>query len=63
MPAPTIRCRTARASRESATDILLTHPTPAGLRWYDPASFIVSPQGTFGNVGRQHADHAASSVY
>jgi len=21
-------------------------------RWYDPASFVVSPQGTFGNVGR-----------
>src|SRR5688500_10900699 len=31
-------------------------PTPVatsqGLRWYDPASFVVSPQGTFGNVGR-----------
>ena len=26
--------------------------TSQGLRWYDPASFIVSPQGTFGNVGR-----------
>lgn len=32
----------------------LTHsvPTSQGLRWFDPASFIVSPQGTFGNVGR-----------
>ena len=27
-------------------------PTSQGLRWFDPASFIVSPQGTFGNVGR-----------
>jgi hypothetical protein len=27
-------------------------PTPAGLRWYDPASFIVAPEGQFGNVGR-----------
>jgi hypothetical protein len=32
----------------------LANPTPTsqGLRWFDPASFIVSPQGTFGNVGR-----------
>jgi hypothetical protein len=32
----------------------LENPTPTsqGLRWFDPASFIVSPQGTFGNVGR-----------
>jgi hypothetical protein len=27
-------------------------PTPSGIRWFDPASFIVSPAGTFGNVGR-----------
>jgi hypothetical protein len=27
-----------------------TNRTPS--RWYDPASFVVSPQGTFGNVGR-----------
>jgi hypothetical protein len=27
-------------------------PTSQGLRWFDPASFIVSPQGTFGSVGR-----------
>lgn len=27
-------------------------PTSQGLRWFDPASFIVSPSGTFGNVGR-----------
>lgn len=27
-----------------------TNRTPS--RWFDPASFIVSPQGTFGNVGR-----------
>ena len=27
-------------------------PTTQGLRWFDPASFISSPQGTFGNVGR-----------
>ena len=26
------------------------NPTPS--RWFDPASFVVSPQGTFGNVGR-----------
>jgi hypothetical protein len=26
------------------------NPTPSG--WYDPAAFIVAPQGTFGNVGR-----------
>ncbi len=24
----------------------------SAVRWYDPASFIVAPQGTFGNVGR-----------
>jgi hypothetical protein len=24
----------------------------AGLTWYDPASFVLQPQGTFGNVGR-----------
>jgi hypothetical protein len=27
-----------------------TNRTPS--RWFDPASFVVSPQGTFGNVGR-----------
>jgi hypothetical protein len=27
-------------------------PTAAGLTWYDPASFVVQPQGTFGSVGR-----------
>jgi hypothetical protein len=27
-----------------------TNRTPS--RWYDPGSFVVSPQGTFGNVGR-----------
>ncbi len=26
--------------------------TSQGLRWYDPASFIVAPQGQFGTVGR-----------
>jgi len=26
--------------------------TPTGVTWYDPASFILQPQGTFGNVGR-----------
>ena len=26
------------------------NPTPS--RWFDPASFVASPQGTFGNVGR-----------
>ncbi len=26
--------------------------TSQGLSWYDPASFIVAPAGTFGNVGR-----------
>jgi hypothetical protein len=26
------------------------NPTP--LQWFDPASFVVSPAGTFGNVGR-----------
>lgn len=26
--------------------------TSQGLRWYDPASFVVAPQGSFGNVGR-----------
>ncbi|MBS1794620.1 MAG: TonB-dependent receptor [Acidobacteria bacterium] len=32
----------------------LSSPTPTsqGLRWFDPASFIVAPQGSFGNVGR-----------
>lgn len=32
----------------------LSHPTHTsqGLTWYDPASFVVAPQGTFGNVGR-----------
>jgi hypothetical protein len=25
---------------------------PSTARWYDPASFIVAPQGTFGTVGR-----------
>ena len=28
----------------------VTNRTPS--RWYDPASFVVSPQGTFGNLGR-----------
>ncbi|HVE58844.1 MAG TPA: carboxypeptidase regulatory-like domain-containing protein [Pyrinomonadaceae bacterium] len=27
-------------------------PTSQGLRWYDPASFVVAPQGSFGSVGR-----------
>jgi hypothetical protein len=26
--------------------------TSAGLTWYDPATFVVAPAGTFGNVGR-----------
>ncbi len=25
---------------------------PSGLTWYDPTSFVLQPQGTFGNVGR-----------
>lgn len=32
---------------------LATHTrTSTGLTWYDPASFVVAPPGTFGNVGR-----------
>ncbi|MEP6850448.1 MAG: hypothetical protein ABI999_16435, partial [Acidobacteriota bacterium] len=27
-------------------------PTTSGLAWYNPASFIEAPQGSFGNVGR-----------
>jgi len=27
-------------------------PTSQGLRWYDPASFVVAPQGQFGSAGR-----------
>ena len=34
------------------TGYITPTPTSQGLRWFDPASFIVSPQGTFGNVGR-----------
>lgn len=32
----------------------LPNPTPTsqGIRWYDPNSFVVAPQGSFGNVGR-----------
>ena len=32
----------------------ISHPTrtSAGLTWYDPASFVVAPAGTFGTVGR-----------
>jgi hypothetical protein len=26
--------------------------TSQGVAWYDPASFVVAPQGSFGNVGR-----------
>jgi len=28
----------------------VANPSPA--RWYDPASFVLSPEGTFGTVGR-----------
>jgi hypothetical protein len=43
-----------RPSFSGVGDGYLSTPTPTsqGLRWFDPASFIVSPQGTFGNVGR-----------
>lgn len=27
-------------------------PTRQGLSWFDPASFVVAPQGSFGSVGR-----------
>ena len=32
---------------------LSTHThVPSGLTWYDPASFVLQPQGNFGTVGR-----------
>ncbi len=39
-----------RPSYSGTGDGYASNPSPS--RWYDPASFIVAPQGTFGNVGR-----------
>jgi hypothetical protein len=39
-----------RPSYSGVGDGYASDPSPT--RWYDPASFIVAPQGQFGNVGR-----------
>ena len=39
-----------RPSYSGMGDGYAAHRTPA--RWYDPASFVVAPAGTFGSVGR-----------
>jgi len=39
-----------RPSYSGIGDGYAANPTPS--RWLDPASFVVAPQGSFGNVGR-----------
>jgi hypothetical protein len=39
-----------RPSYSGVGDGYASDPSPA--RWYDPASFVLSPEGTFGTVGR-----------
>ncbi len=41
--------------RPNATGVSAYEDSPTPSRWYNPAAFVLQPEGTFGNVGRNTA--------